>query len=198
MGMSNFSYQNQQDYPDCTPNAVWECGIVDIKKNSYNGTNCIDFYIGIDTKGSGWNGTPFRKRVYDNDYFDKNWSKMCDCFGVPPEKAGEAIHNFRLFANKKGKIYFSYDKRGQDGNGNWGYLPTEYMQLELLKQNSREAVGPREPRKLLTDTRTQAQSQGFQTQAPQPQSPRQQLSQAGQAQLPPSDNNGGFPEDIPF
>lgn len=187
MGMSNFSYQKTEDYPDCVP-GVWNCQIVNMKTGTTKtGAATIDFYIAPKDKEAGWNGVPFRKSVIDGDYFDRSWSLMCDCFGVPPEQAALAIRDFRPFVNKTGKIKFSFEKNEKQNVGykpdgtaitEWVKVPTDYMQIQPLKSTTKLAVGPL-PKTTAPLQQPQAKAQGFETSAPAP-------------------SDGGFPEDIPF
>lgn len=189
MGMNNFAYQKSEDYPDCEP-GTWEVGITDIRRGATkSGIPTIDFYIAIKTKESGWNGVPFKKPVMDGEYFDRSWSQMCDCFGIPPEKAGEAIHNFPLFANRTGKMKFAFEKNERKTTGynpdgtpitGWVKVQTEYMQLTPLKQTSKFAVGA--AAKTFVNTPEQA---------------RKAVAEAS-AQFQNTAQEGGFPEDIPF
>lgn len=196
MGMSNFKYEKTQEFGDVKP-GVYECRISDIRRGATGtGTPTIDFFIGTDDKSAEWNGVPIRKSIIDGDYFDRAWSQVCDCFGLTPEQAAEAIHNFPLFANRKGKVKFAYERSERQTTGytpdgkpvtEWVKVPTEYLQITFLKPSTRLETGPARPQ---AETAAQV-SERMQKMAgvfehPDP-TPKGAPATAG-----------GFPEDIPF
>lgn len=193
MGMSNFTFKESPLYADCVP-GVWTAGIADMKMS--DDRKYIEISVGPCEKEAKWNRMPFRKRIYDGDSFDGQWSKFCECFGFTAQNAPNPLGDYRAFVGKRGKVKFSFEKREQQADGSWANVPSDYMQVVFLSPKSKLEIGPLQSAPLPFSSaqapKTQAQSQGFETSypAPDPTPPGAGSTQGGSLTA--------FPEDIPF
>lgn len=179
MGISNFQFQESQSYADCVP-GVWESGITDMKMS--DDRKYIEIFVGPSDKAAEWNRMPFKKRIYDGDSFDRQWSAFCECFGFTAQNAPSPTGDYRVFVGKRGKIKYCFEKR-ELVDGKWQNVPSDYMQITFLSPKSKLSAGPLQS----APAQTQAQSQGFNMPpAPDP-TPQASLQ-----------TSSGFPEDIPF
>lgn len=141
--------------------------IINIETDTTDYGLVLNVYLGIDSKS--WNAIPYKHSIYQGEYFDDKFSRLCECFNVDFEKAlaGGAKNDFSIFLNTTGIAEFSHEKKKRvqegfkpDGKPNFRYETekTEFVQARLIPaakaQNSTYAALTKQPQAEQKNTQT--------------------------------------------
>jgi len=102
---------------DCE-DGKFEVQIVNIETDTNNYGKLLKVSLGI--KGAkNWNAIPYNHVIYEGEYFDAKFSRLCDCFGVDLTSNVTAFkqNDFRVFVGKSGMAEFSHKKTKKVNDG---------------------------------------------------------------------------------
>ena len=95
---------------DCE-DGKFEVQIVNIETDTTNYGRALKVSLGI-KNAKNWNAIPYNHVIYEGEYFDAKFSRLCDCFGVDLNSNVTAFaqNDFRVFMGKTGLAEFSHKK----------------------------------------------------------------------------------------
>lgn len=126
---NDVKYVETQQVCDCE-DGKFEVQIVNIETDTSSYGRLLKVSLGI--KGAkNWNAVPYNHVIYEGEYFDQKFSRLCDCFGVDLESNIQKFANndFSIFAGKAGLAEFSHKKTKKvtDGFNENGTPKTKFI-----------------------------------------------------------------------